>query len=273
MIPSVHIRPQIVPEPAQSALLLIAGKQYCSFGIINFLSKELSEFGYYSSNNDSAAVEKFISENELFQQRYTRALVAFDSPDVVLIPESLNSLENESLHLNAGFGDLPGSLVLSETNKSFGLQIVYRVSQSLITLLGRRFPERNFRCFNSLYFNSGIALNGACMYLSFKTNEYSLTCIRNRELLCSRTVSYSSPEEVVYYLLKVSQQYGLPQSEVSLKLSGMIEKDSSVFREMYKYFLNLEFEPTPEEIRLNESFREYPAHYFLPVSKLALCVS
>lgn len=111
------------------------------------------------------------------------------------------------------------------------------------------------------------------MYLNFTTNEYSLTCLKNGKLLCSRSATYASPEDVVYYLLKVCQQFKLSQEDVKVKLSGMIEEDSSVFRELYKYFLNLEFESVPPEISLDESLKEYPAHFFLPVCKLALCVS
>ena len=52
-----------------------------------------------------------------------------------------------------------------------------------------------------------------------------------------------------------------------------IEKKSAIFKELYQYFLNIEFASANDDIRLSGDFYEYPVHFFSSLFKLALCVS
>src|SRR6185295_4919111 len=93
-----------------------------------------------------------------------------------------------------------------------------------------------------------------------------------RKLLLAKTFSYTSPEDVLYYLLKCCRQLNLSQQTVKISLAGLIEKDSAVYRELYKYFINLEFESLSADVKLGESLSVHPEHYFSSISKLAACV-
>jgi hypothetical protein len=108
--------------------------------------------------------------------------------------------------------------------------------------------------------------------IDFRTDEFSVLVLNENQLQLLRSFSYSSPEDVLYYLLKICQQTGLSQQEVKIILSGLIEKDSTIFRELYKYFIHLEFEKLPGEISIAEELAECPQHYFSSICKLATCV-
>ena len=110
------------------------------------------------------------------------------------------------------------------------------------------------------------------MFIDFKTAEFSVVIIKSNKLLLAKTFSYATPDDVLYYLLKCCQQLNISQQTVRLSLSGLIEKDSAVYRELYKYFINLEFESLPADIKLAEALTEHPPHYFSSISKLAACV-
>jgi hypothetical protein len=84
---------------------------------------------------------------------------------------------------------------------------------------------------------------------------------------------YIKVEDILYWLLDICRQFSLPQTEVKLVLSGLIEKKSAIFKELYQYFLNIEFASVTDDIRLSGDFYEYPSHFFSSLFKLALCVS
>jgi hypothetical protein len=110
------------------------------------------------------------------------------------------------------------------------------------------------------------------MFIDFKQDEISVIILNESKLLLAQTFSYTTPEDVLYYLLKCCQQLGLSQQQVKVYLSGLIEKDSAIYRELYKYFIDLEFETLRNDIKLAEELKVHPEHYFSSISKLASCV-
>jgi hypothetical protein len=71
--------------------------------------------------------------------------------------------------------------------------------------------------------------------------------------------------DVVYYLLNICQKFGLSQEATHLSLSGLIDKDSALFKDIYQYFSDISFN---EGVSLND---DYPAHYFTSIYQLAAC--
>ena len=97
--------------------------------------------------------------------------------------------------------------------------------------------------------------------------------IKNNSLLVTQIFSYAKSEDVLYWLLKICKQFSLPQTEVKVVLSGLIDRQSAVFKELYQYFLNIEFTTIENDIQLSGDFDEYPVHFFSSLYKLASCAS
>jgi hypothetical protein len=116
-------------------------------------------------------------------------------------------------------------------------------------------------------------VNGEMIMADFKTDEFSVLVLKDQALQLAKTYSYSSPGDVLYYLLKACHQLGLSQQTLKLSLSGLIEKDSVIYRELSKYFINVELESLTGDVKLNEALMAHPAHYYSSISKLAACVS
>ena len=55
-------------------------------------------------------------------------------------------------------------------------------------------------------------------------------------------------------------------------VSGMIDVDSSLYSELFKYFLNMEFAILPGNFNYADAIKEQPAHYFSHLFATALCV-
>ena len=125
---------------------------------------------------------------------------------------------------------------------------------------------------NSVWLKNYSEEKQSSILIDFNADEFSVIVFKDELLQLAQTFVYSSPEDVLYYLLKICGQLDLRQQEVKIILSGLIEKDSAIYRELYKYFIHLEFEALPSGIRIAEALNEYPDHYFSSISKLATCV-
>lgn len=87
-----------------------------------------------------------------------------------------------------------------------------------------------------------------------------------------QSYAYQAAEDVSYYLLNICKQLELEPATVTVKLAGMVDVSSAMYTEMLKYFLHVEPDALPMD-SITPSLEEYPAHFFSPILKLAVCVS
>ncbi len=104
----------------------------------------------------------------------------------------------------------------------------------------------------------------------FSTNDFEVIVAKGDQLLLAQTFLYSTPDDVIYYLLKSCQQFSLSPQEVKLFLSGLIEKQSALFKELYQYFINIEFQNPDWKIYGHD---KYPSHFFTSLNDLLRCES
>ena len=272
MKPSFHIKPDTEYNPANSILLMIAGARHCSFAIMNYLSKELVEFGYYTSTEDEDDYKSFFEGIESLNTRYYQTAIGYDANESVQIPSAIYKYEDGQLNLDVAFGKTVHTTVVSENVPGWNLYNIYRLPTSLHSAISWKFLSAKSWSTCSVILKEHSSKNEEVIVADFKTDEFSLVVIKNNKLLLAKTFTYSSPEDVLYHLLKCCQQLGLSQQTAKLSLSGLIEKDSAVYRELHKYFINLEFESLSADVKLADALTVHPEHYFSSISKLAACV-
>jgi len=271
--PSLHVKATESPDPSQTILLMIAGDRQFSYALLNHLSKELFEFGYYTTEHlGDGEWTVFFEQNKVFAERYYQTAIAFNVAESILIPSEFYKAEETRLQLNAVYGNDVESNLITEFLPDWGMYNAYRVQESLHAIISRRFATGKFWNMNSVGLKSFLEDKQNTMLIDFRTDEFSVIVFKDNLLQLAQTFVYTSPEDVLYYLLKICQQLDLTQQSIKISLSGLIEKDSAIYRELYKYFIQLEFETLPDEIRIAEALHEYPDHYFSSICKLATCV-
>lgn len=271
--PSFNIKSETEYNPANSVLLIIVGKSHCSFAVMNYLSKELIEFGYYTSDDDEEDYKKFFEETEVLNTRYYQAAIAYDADETIQIPTSIYRYEDGPLHLDVTYGKDVHTTVVSENVSGWNLYNVYRLPTTLQSAASWKFLSGKFWNIYSVLLKNHANNNTETMLVDFGTDEFSILVLKESKLQLAKKFVYSSPEDVLYYLLKTCRQLNLSQQSCKLLLSGLIEKDSVICRELFKYFINVEFEPLTGQVKLSGALTVHPAHYFSTISKLAACVS
>ena len=270
---NLHIKAGDNTDPSQSILLMNAGEKYFSFSRLNHLSKELIEFGYYSTENiKEDGWADFFEQNDVLSERYYQSAIAFNVAESVLVPAEYYRSEDVQLQLKTVYGNSVQSVLIAEHLPDWNMYNVYRVPGALHSAINKKFVTGKFWNANSVLLNNFSGEKKGAMLLDFRTDEFSIIVFKDNSLQLAQSFTYSSPEDVMYYLLKICQQFDLSQQDVKVVLAGLIEKDSSVYRELYKYFIHPEFENLPGGIRIAEALSDYPGHYFSFICKLATCV-
>ena len=273
MKPAFHLKSVTEYNPANSVLLMIAGKRHCSFAVMNYLSKELVEFGYYTSNDEVEDYKNFFEETDTLNTRYYQVAIAYDANETIQVPSVVYKYEDGQLHLDAVYGKSIHTTVVSENVPGWNFYTIYRLPTALQSAASWKFLSGKFWNIYSVLLKNYPNSNADVMQVDFKTDEFSVLIVKENRLKLAKTFAYSAPEDVLYYLIKTCRQLDLSQQTCSLFLSGLIEKDSAIYRELYKYFVHVEFAPLTGEVKLAEALAVHPEHYFSSISKLAACVS
>jgi hypothetical protein len=267
-----HISAGEVKESLQLVLSIRVGEKHCCFSITDFLSKELKQLVYYSAEevNDIFLNELFAAHQELNTAFY-QVLICYDYPQSCLVAFKEYKHGDAGLLLNTMFGLNGTSAVISESIAEWQLYNVYAVPEKVHEWVTKKFPAGKYWHQYTLNIkNSKPATEGGSLLVDIRKDDFTLLATANNKIILAQTFLYSTHDDIIYYLLKVCQQFGLSQQEVHIGLSGLVDQQSALYRELHQYFLQVEFRDTDWTVTASAN-SESPAHFFTSLNDLVQC--
>lgn len=181
--------------------------------------------------------------------------IVYNNIESMLIPESYDRVYTRNALMDLFFGE-ERATIQQETCSKEQAVVLYRMSDEVNRMFQHYFPHAGIKHATPeqvAYFEDGITcmLHHQLIKIIVK-NEAQLQLVQYYE--------YHSPSDAAYHLLNICDSYKLDRSTIHLYLTGMIHRDSNLYREFEKYFLNIE--PVRTSITLPESISEEAAHYF-----------
>jgi hypothetical protein len=254
----------------QQVLSLRLGEKHTCYSITNKQGNELYELTFCSIDEwNEKSLTEFFAAYPSIQNTFYEVLVAFDHPQSILAPSLIHKPEESSLFLKAMYGTLSGSTIISELIEEWQMYNTYPVPDEIHKWIQQKFPAAKSRHQYSLAVKGMKEISsGGNLLVDFRMEDFTVIAVKDSKLMLAQTFPYSTHGDVIYYLLKACQQFLLSQKEVNVQLSGLIDKDSALYKELYQYFIHVEF----REASWNQA-GEYPAHFFTTLNDLARCAS
>lgn len=254
-------------------LSLRIGEKHFGFAISVAATKELLRLVWYAGEQNwhHELEELYITHGELMGN-FSKVLVAYDQPQSVLVPPS--SFEgNDRLLLEMMYGINGGHSIIAEDIADWQLKNIFAVPSQIKEWLTRHFPEAHF--YHS--YSIGVKLidhtaTEGSLSVDFRNTDFVVVASKGNRLLLAQTFSYSTHDDVMYYLIKVCSEFGFSQQQVKIAVTGLIEKESNLYRELVQYFLNIRFREPSWQLPVREE-ENYPPHFFTSLNDLALCES
>lgn len=270
-----HIKSDRFENVTEPVLLLEVGVKHICFGIMNRENRQLREAGYYiSTQEEFNLLEQLSNLHPELQSPFNQTLISYHLPDCISVPLKYFKPGEAASLLNTMVGKNGNEMTLSEPVTEWQLQIIYRVAKSLHQSMENFFSTGKFwHTYTIALKNSSNSTEGARMWIDFKPHEFTVLLIRDQIFQLAQIFTYTTPADVLYHLLKICSNFSILQNEISITLSGLIEQQSALYEELHKYFLNIQFNSPNGALRMDESFYDFPAHYFSSIYKLAACVS
>jgi len=259
---------------AEQVLSIRAGLRHFGFAISNREGTELEKISWHTAEEMTEETLTAITHHQPeLQERFAQVLIAYDYPESVLVPLQHYKEDDSRILLEGMYGVQAGVSIITETIPGWQIKNVYAVPKAIHNFLVSQFANASW-CHN---YTAGIGqadmtVSNDFIVADFRPDEFSLLAFRNQQLLQAQTYSYATPADVLYRLLKTCETHGLSQEETPLFLSGLVEKQSTLYHELYQYFLRVRFREPLWDLTTDQT-EEYPAHFFTSLNDLSRCAS
>jgi Protein of unknown function (DUF3822) len=257
------------PGPSsQQVLSLRIGEKHACFSVTDKTGITLYQVSYFETAGwDDGELAALLIHSPVLKSTFFEVLVAYDFPQSIQMPLAKYRQDEGAELLHQLFGNNASTVTITETIPAWQLNTVFTVPALVRDWVSNHFPSA--RCWHqhTIGIKSIIAdhENGSLL-VDFRKEDFTVVAVRQSQFLLAQTYSYSIPEDVLFYLLKIVQQFSLSPEATTIYLSGLIDKQSSLYKELYQYFIRLELRDTAWETG------EYPAHFFTSLNDLARCV-
>ncbi len=243
------------------------GRDYCSYGFMETASQSFRSVGYISFDEFDAVKELGTILDDLKLEHVGRVVISSSCARALMIP---HKYFNSDYSLLDAIYDLPSSRHLHDRIAEWQMVTIYAIPENIYSLLRSRFPSSEFVHAYTSTLKMGNPVEGADQIsIDFTTSYFRIMVKKGSHLQLAETYAYKTPLDVVYYLLKICYEFGLDQKNTYLVVSGLVDPDSALFKELHHYFLNLHLAPVPG-IEIPEG--KHPHYYFSSLYNLAACV-
>jgi hypothetical protein len=240
------------------------GKQHCCLAGFDSGANQLSWLTYNTYNYlDETTIQTIIDE----VKSTGSVIVAAAFSESVFTPLGFNGEEA----LQYLYNPEKSVVALSDNINEWQVKNHYVLPKTIHNAVNHKFSNVSYINFFTVALKgyNGIT-TGDQIAIHFSPNQFAVLVKKGGQLQLAQIYSYQTPLDVVYYLLKVIETFNLSKEETILIISGLIEESSDLFRELYQYFLNIQF--LKPSIGLIDGDK-YPSHFFTSISNLAACVS
>lgn len=273
--PSFEIRSSIT-DTAGSSLFLEIGLHGISYLVINDRNEctEVVVYHFPSSiSNDAAAgwLKQIVSAQAILQEPFEKINIIYAYPSSVLVPYQYMKHELKKDMLEMVYGDAQDVVIKTDYMYRHQLYNLYSVPKQIDSTLAYLLSADNNQHRYSLLPDI-LKDNSNNLYCIFNSSYFTVMLQKEGKLQAIQTFSYKTPEDAAYYLLHLCQSFDIKPADVQLHLNGMIDADSSLYSEISKYFLHIQFGSLPDNYTYPEAIKEHPVHFFSHLFAMASCV-
>lgn len=232
------------------------------------VTKKLKGVSLYELRNllDPEKLREIIETEATVAGRETRAVISSAGKNVLLMPMSQFTETSAKQLFEASFTTNDEAFFFDEL-PDYNVVVVHSLPYAFLQLLDPSQPASVRHQYTLLLYalNTG---DSSAIHLHVSSKDFQIVAVKDGQLKLAQTFFYTTPADIIYYLLAVCQQQGMSQKDITLLLSGLINKDSALFNELYQYFSNIQFwSPSPKL----ELASEYPVHFFSSFYNLVSC--
>ena len=272
---SFHIQlPNI--KTAVADLFIEISPQGLSYAILhNGFCKAFVVYHFESNVSNEQTVNNIhqvLKDQPVLQEQFNKVYIIYGYALFLLVPQQFINEAPGTDMLELLHGAPNETVSKTDVLPERSLHNLYSVPASVDQAVNRYFGAASFTHLFSLLPGLAKGEKSNSIYCVFSSGHLKIMLVKQGRLQVMQSYTYKTPEDVAYYLLNLCKSFEIAQSDIAVRLSGMIDENSPLYTELYKYFLQLEFDQLPAQYQYPPEINQYPQHYFSHLFAIASCV-
>lgn len=271
---SFYIQPENISTATADLFVEVNGQGF-SYIILNegaCMAIVMYKFDNNISDEIAAGnIHQVIADQPVLKQKFNTVNIIYGYMHSILVPRQFINESDTKAMLELVYGEASERITRTDFMQKHSIHNIYGIPAVIDLVMNRYFELARFTHLFSLLPN---VAKKACneVYCIFSTGQLNVMFIKESKLQLMQNYCYKTPEDVAYQLLHLCKSFEVNVDDITVRLSGMIDENSPLFSELYKYFLRLVFDELPTQYQYPEEINKYPAHYFSHLFAVAACV-
>ncbi len=224
-------------------------------------SERTLAFEFFNNEDQSMNPAELFAEakqqSELLNRNYiaSQCILAHDECLVTDVALDVPYLQQHARRL------FPGATEGTIETSTYNNRYFYYTLHAAVANGMRQFNSRNN--YHHKYQQLASASMGAnTVYLNFYPSHFTMVVKLDSFRFFVNNYQYKNAEDVLYRVLHMLHTFGYKSNDVSIRVMGLIDTDSSIYKELYAYFPKVATVMVNKNLLLGKAFNEYPSHYF-----------
>lgn len=138
----------------------------------------------------------------------------------MLIPQHLFNEDAAALWLEKFHFIVPNESIQFTTVKQAAISIAYPVSNDLIALLKKNFPEGKIESLSGMLIQQSAPTDGNTADIVFMNETVALTIHQKGKLISHQIITVEDIHNLIYKIASICQDYNIKQEDLKVSISG-----------------------------------------------------
>jgi hypothetical protein len=274
MLPTFNSVVANLPEKAVNTLLYVSDTEV---GFLHWLPeiKEIvgySHIAYTTVSEIKEYLATHFSQSITWQNALLKSYVVFDVSENSIVPNSLFNQSNNENILNLMFGIVSNAEIMADASKYLDAMVVYRFGKDVLKRINEQMPTASVQHAISVELNEN-ALQGDFVQCLVMNKKIKYSIIKNGKLVVVNYVTYQTPMDVCYALLRACEFAQVDVQDIEVRLVGLIDVNSALFDEVKKFFGNCYIDSkSVGDFTVANELAAVPFQYIKNLVNLSQCV-
>lgn len=212
--------------------------------------------------------------SKLLDKTYNSNTIYLNISEALIVPAEKFRQESMEPYLAAVYGNendykCEADIIGIPTNPA----TIYRFSTKLNEAIAKRFTTYTYKhsytkILENLLSNERMLME--MLKVQFYEKTMVVTVIYGNKLMLMQSYPYNSPEDIIYYLLNIVQEFSLNVKSTPVEVSGTLDIASRHFELLENVFGRLSLETVSTDSIFKEHINVANAHFYTPFYNLSL---
>lgn len=217
-----------------------------------------------------AQTTQLFQTDEFLARTYPEAVILHKSRRFTMVPKRLYLPENQRAYLEQITPLTDSDLIRTDTLQQLDFVLLYTQHRDLNELWSDQlthFRQAHFLQPVIQHLKVQPNRNGqdASFLLYLEPTNLYLVLVQEEKLKFANIFTYETPEELLYYVMLVADQFQLAPQSTILWLSGQIESGDANYQLLNQYLNHLRFTSWPDWLRNEQVIHNLAPHVLFPL--------